>query len=1269
MTLVTENQLDNWVRANSQEAQGLIVELVWRLVAASSPHPLERRFPLGDSIGQHGPDGVLNVNLGYEPFVPEGHSHWEIGTGGDARAKATSDYKDLITSVPDSVRSNSTFVFVTPLSGRRAWSFTWKPESQTNWVKERRKTAKWKDVRIIDGTRLIDWVRQFHAVQTWLAGRIHDLSPQELDIPERRWEVVSSYGESQPLPPEVFLVGRGTGIDRLQKVVAGEERQLNLKTRYPNEAIDFVCAYLMSLDEEVRVDITGRTLVVSSFEAWNTLCGQPEKLILVADPALDLSGDKGSKVVQMAQQAGHSLITCDPASPPNPNDIQLPTPRRHELQEALRNAGYADQRAETLVRRSNGNLSSLLRLLQGGAIRPGWATGPNALDLAMMVLLGSWSDSSDADRVILSDLTGTDYSDWIARAQEIARTPEIPIVHHEGSWKFTLRYEGWLNLGDCLYDQHLERFLSTATSVLSERDPQFDLPPKERYMAQVHEKVLMHSHRLRKGISESLALIGTHPEALVSCTTGQAKIIASHAVRELLFDADWERWAGLGNLLSDLAEASPDEFLKAVESALLRPSSPFDELFSQEEPGLFGRNYLSGLLWALESLAWDKAYLVRVCTILGELANRDQGGNWGNRPSSSLTRILLPWLPRTTAPASTRRAAITSLQRENPQIAWTLLLSLMPNQTETSTPTNKPAWRDTVPEEWDDSVTMGEYWERVTDYSGMMVEMAEADLEKLGELIDLLDDFPTSAFDQTLAYLSSDAVVSLPEEQRIGLWTGLTAVVRRHRAFSDADWALKEEFVSRIEDVAAKLAPHKPHNVHKMLFDSYDLPLYENTIDWDRVEEERTKRRRKAIADIFECGGLDAVIRFAKQVEESDAVGFALADIGDQSIDESLLPAMLETDDDKLAQFLKSYVWRRRYAKGWEWVDGLAVSGWTTSQSGRFLGCLPFTVDAWKRVEAILGNAEGEYWSTTVANAYDPRCDIYFAVEKLLANGRPRAALMCLRKQVFENQPLNEEQAFKALLAWPSSDERPVRIEPYTVVKIIGALQEAPESNRDRLMEVEWLNLALFEDRRIGSPKTLESGIANNPELFCKIIDILYPIKTEELSSDEDRRELQARSRNAWKLLRNWKIPPGTQPDGTFRPGDFKTWLQRVNEDLDGSELQVLALQQLGEVLVHSPSDPSGVWIHHSIAEALNDKSACAMLEGYHLGVVNGRGTHFVDWTGTQKMALAEEFTQKAEDVEIEGYPRLAAELRRIAEDYSLEAEQVRARAKGMEDG
>ena len=84
---VTENQLDEWVRGNARDAQGIIVELVWRLVAASSPQPKERRFPLGDSIGQHGPDGFLDVGLAFDPFVPEGFSFWEIGTGSNARQK------------------------------------------------------------------------------------------------------------------------------------------------------------------------------------------------------------------------------------------------------------------------------------------------------------------------------------------------------------------------------------------------------------------------------------------------------------------------------------------------------------------------------------------------------------------------------------------------------------------------------------------------------------------------------------------------------------------------------------------------------------------------------------------------------------------------------------------------------------------------------------------------------------------------------------------------------------------------------------------------------------------------------------------------------------------------------------------------------------------------------------------------------------------------------------------------------------------------------
>ena len=45
---------------------------------------------------------------------------------------------------------------------------------------------------------------------------------------------------------------------------------------------------------------------------------------------------------------------------------------------------------------------------------------------------------------------------------------------------------------------------------------------------------------------------------------------------------------------------------------------------------------MTGLLWALETLAWHSDHLARVTVILGELAEIDPGGNWTNRPANSL---------------------------------------------------------------------------------------------------------------------------------------------------------------------------------------------------------------------------------------------------------------------------------------------------------------------------------------------------------------------------------------------------------------------------------------------------------------------------------------------------------------------------------------------------------------------------------------------------------------------------------------------------------
>ena len=375
MNLVTENQLDSWVRGNAQIAQGLIVELVWRLVAAACPNPRERRFPLGDSIGQQGPDGILDTSLGFEPFVPEGRSIWEIGTGQRVREKASDDYDDYTDQtkgVPEYVRKESTFIFVTPLSGTKGWPYSWKEKAQADWLQQRLSRNEWKDIRIVDGTKLIDWLRHFPAVALWLAHRIHGPAVDDIEIPEHRWKTLRSAG-GKVLSPDVFLANRDEACAKLNDVFDSRITQLTLTTNFPSQVTDFVCAYLASLESEERVSVAGRCLVMSELRAWNAVCRGWQNLILIAEPTIDLSGDAGTRAIQEARNAGHAVVYGVPRGgvPDSATSAALPRPGRMKLQEALEKSGYPDHKARTIAEQCGGDIGAMLRIIGGHPVFPG----------------------------------------------------------------------------------------------------------------------------------------------------------------------------------------------------------------------------------------------------------------------------------------------------------------------------------------------------------------------------------------------------------------------------------------------------------------------------------------------------------------------------------------------------------------------------------------------------------------------------------------------------------------------------------------------------------------------------------------------------------------------------------------------------------------------------------------------------------------------------------------------------------------------------------
>lgn len=888
-----------------------------------------------------------------------------------------------------------------------------------------------------------------------------------------------------------------------------------------------------------------------------------------------------------------------------------------------------------------------------------WAQSEYARSMAQANLIGQWEEGRSGDQAAVVDITAESFHDWIAKIRAAANQNGSPVAIKNGMWAVTDRAVLWDDLKSWVFDEDLDRLQAAIPKVLTAPDPQFELPPDDRFAASVRGKVPTHSPSLKTGLAQTLALLGNRGSELDKTSRGRAEAAARIAIGATFKDADWVRWASLDHVTPVLAEASPDGLLSAVEHGLQQQPCPFDELFSQESNGITGRTYLSGILWGLETLAWDADFLVRTCSALGDLAARDPGGNWSNRPANSLTTILLPWLPQTMAPPDKRHVAVNTLLNEVPDVGWKLLLSLLPNQFQTSTGSRRPEWRSTIPEDWEKGVTQKEYFEEVTYYADLAVQVAGNDLARLKDLVDCLSSLPKSSFNALLVSLGARSILEASEAERLPLWTELVSFVGKHRRFSDAQWALDAATVAKIEEVADRLAPEAPSNLFRRLFSQRVTDLYEEAGNWQEQQTKLEGKRAEAIHGIIEADGIEAALEFADDVESPFNVGWALATAAPDEAYAVVLPALLTASSPNQVELCKGYVARRQSLEGWSWVDGLDRTGWSTEQEAIFLSYMPFEQSTWDRVPDWLGDHEGEYWKRTGTLLRDPDDHVWLAVDKLVKYGRPMAAIDCLGWVLHHKQPLDTRRAAEVLLAAVTTDESPNTMDVYHVQEVIKALQENEDTDSKDLFNIEWAYLELLERDQGSVPKTLEMALASDPAFFCEAIRAMYrPEGATEKEEEEDKRDSGVAQR-VWRLLWNWRIPPGTQADGSFSGPDFEQWLKSVKAEAKSTGHLGVALTEAGQVLFYAPADPDGLWIHKAVAHALNARDAQDMRDGFSLQAHNSRGVVWVDPTGAPERRLAEQYSQKADEVENAGFGRFAAELRGLARSYAHEAERV----------
>ena len=1138
------------------------------------------------------------------------------------------------------------------------------PRSSGKWGEEwlaAHADKGWKEIYIIDGVKIADWLREFPAIALWLATKI-GIIPKESGIttPMEYWKENFCRGQDAAplLTPSLYTATRESVCRTLEEVFTGKQQCLFICPESEDDVNDFVAAYFASSKDEKIKKYANQCLFISEPEAWKSIAGLRKSHILVADTELDLDSERQDLRV-FAENRGHRLVIplFGSLSDPNAKVVKLPSPTQYQIEEILRNEKFSDIRARELAQIGNRRLSALRRYILGGAV-PRYAKWDCADDIVRVNLLGRWSDKNPADVQVLENVLGIEGRKGLGKLRSILSRADTPLAQVDGKWRIVPRSEAWNVLGNRLSDEDLDRFQEIALLVLGERDPKFGLPKEDCYAANVLGKELKYSARLRKGIAETLALLGSRPKALKQCSHGKAQTVAAYVVRNLLHEADWERWAGLDTLMPLLAEAAPKAFLDAVEEALGDlENTPFRAIFMQEGAGLFGGNYMTGLLWGLECLAWSPDYLSRVAVILAELASIDPGGQYSNRPAQSLADIFLPWHLQTTAPFDRRKAAIKDILKQQPDVGWKLLLSLLPHSLGSTSGCYRPVWRPFIPSDWEEGVLVNEYWAQIHMLAEFAVEMACSDVERLLELTDHLSDLPQETQEEILNIFLSAHIIQLPESERVIVWEKLNGVVRRHRKFRDARWALPEKSLVKIEDIAKKIMLSNPILQYRYLFSADEYDLYEEQRNYEEQRKCLSEKRQAALSEIMANGDFARCMDFAREVAIPYKVGQTLGELADEGIESEILPSQLNTEDELLERVVAGFICGRFWTHGIPWVDHILEQHWNPQQCAQFLLLLPFQQEIWERALSYLDESHEElYWKHVNAQVGVWTWNDRIVIEKLITYGRTGAAVMCIAYAMDDDINFDPALATHALMAFLENPQEVQSLERYHVIDLIKHLQAVPTVDIEKLYQIEWNFLPWFDPLSDESPVALGKKLASDPKSFAEMIKLAFRSKNDLDDSVEKQDEKNIVER-AYTLLHNWKHCPGVQEDGTLDEALFHHWITEARRITEETGHEIIAQVELGHVLTYAPKDPDGLWIHKAVASVLNQRDAEKMRRNFMIALMNQRGVYSFSH-GVQERELARGYREKAEELELSGFVRFAATMRELADQYDEDAER-----------
>lgn len=1260
MKLITSTDLQNW--KNTRESQQKLPLLIRRLIINNIGFQNIQfiDIPGGDSIWKPGVDGKIIPKV--ENMLGTANKMYviEFGQTDDAYSKFKEDFAKR-TKELNNQKTETVFVFITTHKWRS------KLEIIEKIKKEEPGSNLWSEIKTFDADDIETWLDHDFATTAWLSDILGKASNgiKSFDSELKQWK----HSTKIAIDEDIILARQNLYSHEINQWLQSDKGILKIQSESKKESMLFLMASLLKspFNQNTIDSIKSQIIIIENISSWQLITEnhtQSKKLILISDfgipDNLGILIDKGFKIfIPLSKEESVSSDKKTIYIEPINNSLLYPI-----LESKIKSYEKANLIIQKLGHR--GTLLHLQRLLKRDDAPlplPKWASKDNWEILLLAALVGSWNENSQKDKEIVSIIFGKAYSEITRKLSLYINIEEAPIKKIGCKW-YVLIPENIIEcLGGYLTSDIFKRYLEKATDILSIVNPKYDKPIKERLYFSAFDfhtkQKKYYSEEIINGICQGFAIIANKEHIFDSDLNVAANI--QSCVNNIFTNKDWKIWATLNNKFSLLAEAAPNTILEILENTIKNNPKIITEIYSQsskQDGGVFDTECLySGMLFAMETLAWFDNYFVRVIKILFGLQKlKTIDTKWGNSPIESLKEIFCPWVQNTAVTLENRKDCISNLLKNNidREVMFSLLYGLLPIRYATSSPNSRPKFIE-IPVLR--QITEQEIYDFYQYTFQTILSVLSDDVSEWKRMIQYINQMDNVWFEQFIAKLDETDLTDKSDEFIKTIYQALEHYMHQEDYMSEDQ---KEEKqlkirVERIREFYKKLNIINPIDKNIQLF-SNNLAL--------KYAQDNAPRPilQTAIQEIISSKGTQGIIDFAKQIEDPILLGIELgyAVLSMDQIKEILNTT--EFTNDKVKLLTNRFFLILFHIKGINILDYVFDKSWTEEYKKNLICSINQNQAYWDWIEK--NTLSTLYWTNIFGHISVKTDEEYeFAIRKLNENKNYFAMLNLIYMQKYDKNSERIKTQDIVTVLYGLLTLQKLRNISYEIETLFSILQKAEDIDEETLLRLELMYFPLFEYNENLKPITIYKNFRTNPAFTIEIIQMSF-LRNKELEnkSDDEKQNLENAHNTAVKLYVELK---STFPFNNAQ--ELKQWIYRVISllnSLEDKDLAKTGIGFVGEILGNSPIDEDdNIWPIRYVRDVIEDIYSDDVKHGVERGKFNSIGVYTVDAKnpGTNWSKRATKFREDAQKIRFQ-YPMTAIILDELAKNYEWHSNEERGR-------